>query len=150
MDILESLHVIFLVRPFHANLARAVLKEPKVYFFDSGLVQGDEGVKFENTCAVCLLKHAYFLQDAKGEMVDLHYLRTKDKQEVDFAVSRNGKLEQLIEVKLDISLSSALKYFVKKCPGTTGVQIVHNTRQEQQFGGISIVPAGAWLARLSA
>ena len=45
VDILESLCIIFLVRPFHANIARAVLKEPKAYFFDTGYVKGDEGLK---------------------------------------------------------------------------------------------------------
>jgi len=30
LDILEALYVIFLVRPYHRNVARAILKEPKV------------------------------------------------------------------------------------------------------------------------
>ena len=32
LQILETLHIVFLVRPFHHNIARALLKEPKVYF----------------------------------------------------------------------------------------------------------------------
>lgn len=151
IEILDSLHVIFLIRPFHTNVARAVLKEPKVYFYDTGFVQGDDGVKHENTCAVCLLKHVHFLQDAKGESMALHYIRTKDRQEVDFAISRDGVLDMLIEAKLsDASLSPALKYFAGKYPAASAVQIVHNLRQEQNVHGVSIVPAGRWLADLSA
>lgn len=151
MSILESLHIIFFVRPFHANVARAILKEPKVYFYDTGFVQGDDGVKYENTCAVCLLKHVHFLQDVKGESVALHYIRTKDRQEVDFAISRDGVLNLLIEAKLsDASPSPALKYFAGKYPVALAVQIVHNLRQEQHVHGVSIIPAGQWLADLSA
>lgn len=50
--------VVFTVRPYHHNIARAILKEPRVYFFDTGLVVGDEGAGFENACAAMLLKHA--------------------------------------------------------------------------------------------
>ena len=151
VDILESLHIVFLIRPFHINVARAILKEPKVYFYDTGFVQGPEGVKLENTCAVCLQKHVHFLQDVKGEAVALHYIRTKDRQEVDFAISRDGALNLLIEAKLsDASLSPALKYFAGKYPMASAVQIVHNLRQGQQVHGVSIMPAGQWLADLSA
>jgi len=151
IEILDSLHVIFLIRPFHTNVARAVLKEPKVYFYDTGFVIGDNGVKYENTCAVCLLKHVHFLQDARGESTALHYIRTKDRQEVDFAISRDGNLNVLIEAKLsDESVSPALKYFAGKCPDAGAVQIVKNLRQERNVHGVSIVPAGQWLADLSA
>jgi hypothetical protein len=60
IQILESLYIIFRVTPFSKNIARSILKEPKIYFFDTGLVQGDEGVQFENLVALCLLKHAYY------------------------------------------------------------------------------------------
>jgi predicted AAA+ superfamily ATPase len=151
VDILESLHIVFLVRPFHVNVARSVLKEPKLYFYDTGFLPEDEGIRFENTCAVCLLKHVQFLQDVKGEPVALHYIRTKDRREVDFAIARSGKLELCLEAKLsDAVLSPALKYFAKQQSGVSAVQLVHNVRQEQSRDGISIVPAGPWLAGLSA
>ena len=51
LEILESLHVVFVVRPYHRNIARALLKEPKVYLHDTGLVRGDDGARFENACA---------------------------------------------------------------------------------------------------
>ena len=40
IGILEALYVIFLVRPFHRQIARSILKEPKAYFYDSGFVKG--------------------------------------------------------------------------------------------------------------
>lgn len=151
VEILESLCIIFLLRPYHVNVARAVLREPKVYFFDSGYVRGDEGLKLENSCAVCLLKHTHFLQDTAGEEVSLNYIRTRDGREVDFAIVKGKKLSQLLEVKLaDDHPSPALRYFLARLPGTPACQLVHDLRREQYAAGIDIVSASRWLSDLSA
>jgi hypothetical protein len=151
IDLLENLCIVFPVRPFHANVARAVLREPKIYFYDSGFVKGNEGVRLENTCAVCLLKHVQYLQDTMGEDIDLHYIRTKDGREIDFALSRQGKVEQLIEIKLTEEVPTpSLRFFLKMLPDASALLLVHNLRREQQRDGISVLPAGQWLSRLSA
>jgi hypothetical protein len=151
VEILESLCIVFLVRPFHKNVARAVLREPKVYFYDSGYVKGDEGVKLENTCAVSLLKHVQYLQDIGGADFALHYIRTRDGREIDFAVSENAKLNRIIEVKLSEDRpTTALVYFLGKFPKVPAFQLVHNLKRETHVSGISIVSASRWLAELSA
>jgi predicted AAA+ superfamily ATPase len=151
VEILESLCIIFLIRPFHANIARAVLREPKVYFFDSGYVKGDDGLKLENTCAVCLLKHVQYLEDTAGENVSLCYVRTRDGKEVDFALCKEDRIVSLIEVKLtDNKPSSSLLYFHKRMPDAASLQIVQNLRQEESMAGVSVVSAGSWLSKLQA
>ncbi|RPJ08973.1 MAG: ATP-binding protein [Deltaproteobacteria bacterium] len=151
VEILESLCIIFLVRPFHTNVARAVLREPKVYFYDSGYVRGDEGIRLENSCAVCLLKHVHYLQDTAGEEVALYYVRTRDGREIDFAITTKNKLSQLIEVKLsDDQPTPALRFFLNMFPGVSACQLVHNLRREQHAAGIDIFNASKWLSDLSA
>jgi len=151
VEILENLCIIFLVRPYHTNVARAVLREPKIYFYDSGYVRGDDGLKLENTCAVCLLKHVQYLQDTKGAEITLNYIRTRDGREIDFAIARKGKVDQLIEVKLsDGNLSAGLRYFQAMLPGVSAFQLVHNLRREQSVAGADIVHAAKWLSDLSA
>ncbi len=151
IDILESLCIVFSLRPYHDSVARAVLRAPKIYLFDSGFVKGDEGVRLENTCAVSLLKHVQYLRDTAGEDIDLHYVRTKDGREIDFALSRQGKVEQLIEVKLSDDVPSAsLYYFLKRMPEASAYLLVHNLRRERQRDAVSVRLAGEWLARLSA
>jgi predicted AAA+ superfamily ATPase len=59
IDILEALYIVFRVTPFAKNIARSLLKKPKIYFFDTSLVKADAGVQFEYLVAVCLLKHVY-------------------------------------------------------------------------------------------
>jgi hypothetical protein len=151
IQILESLFIIFLVPPYHKNIARSILKEPKVYFYDTSFIEGDEGIKLENTCAVSLLKHVQFLYDTRGERINLHYLRTKNNKEVDFAVARNGELSQIIEVKLsDIRLSSSLKYFADRFKSVEAIQIVHNLKQNERRDGIDILRTSDWLNDLAA
>jgi len=151
VDILESLCIIFLVRPFHSNIARAILKEPKAYFFDSGYVKGDEGLRLENTCAVCLLKHVQYLQDTSGEDISLRYVRTRDGREVDFALCKENRITTIIEVKLtENKLTPSLLYFKERIPEVAAFQLVQNLRQEENIKGISIVPAGRWLSSLDA
>ena len=151
VEILESLYIIFLIRPFHRNIARSLLKEPKVYFYDTGFVQGDDGVHLENTIAVSLLKHVGYLQDTKGEVASLHYLRTKEGKEVDFAICKDNTILQLIEVKYaDDTISKNLRYFLEKLPDAEAIQLVHHLRHEQVIQKISLLSASQWLAGLSA
>ena len=129
----------------------ASLQTPKVYFFDTGLVRGDQGVRLENAVAGMLLKQAHFLQDSAGRAVNLHYIRTKDGAEVDFAFSESGDLKQLIECKLgDNKPHRALARFAGQFPDVDAVQLVYNLRQEEFRNGIMIADAANWLARLAA
>lgn len=151
LDILQALFIVFTVQPWHHNIARALLQSPKVYFFDTGLVRGDQGVRLENAVAGMLLKHVHFLQDAAGRAAGLHYIRTKDGAEVDFALSDEGKLTQMIECKwADNKPHRSLARFGGLFPDAETVQIVYSLRQEEFRNGIRITDAAHWLAGLSA
>ena len=57
------MYLVFSVRPYTKTIPRAVLKPPKVYFFDNGDVLAQEGARFENLVATSLLKRIHFLED---------------------------------------------------------------------------------------
>lgn len=136
--ILESLYIIFKVTPFSRNIARSILKEPKIYFFDTGLVKGDEGARFENTAALCLLKHIYGLVDFQGKPYALHYLRTKDRTEVDFCIVKENMPELLIEVKRsDPVPTKALVNFSNRYH-IPAIQLVLHLKREKKDKGIEI------------
>lgn len=139
IKILEALYIVFRVTPFAKNIARSLVKEPKLYFYDSGLVQGDIGIKLENFVAVCLLKHVYAKIDYEGKNYALHYLRTKDGVEVDFVLANNGLIEQMIEVKhQDKTLSKALLRFQQKY-NFKAIQLVQELRQERKEQNIEVL-----------
>ena len=151
LDILQALYIVFTVQPWHRNIARAILQTPKVYFFDTGLVRGDAGVRFENAVAAMLLKHAHFRQDAQGKDIGLHYIRTKDGAEVDFALSEEDRLTHLIECKLSDKVPHrALTRFANRFAEAEAVQIVYELRQEEHRAPVHILDAANWLRDLSA
>lgn len=139
IQILEALYIIFRITPYSNNIARSILKEPKIYFFDNGLVKGDQGVKFENFVATCLLKHIHAKIDYLAEDYSLHYLQTKERHEVDFALVHDGKVEKMIEVKTtNHSINHGLRYFHEKYH-IPALQVVKELKREKIEGGIEII-----------
>jgi len=57
LELLESLYIIFPVRPWHRNIARSILKEPKFYFFDTAMVLGDDGKKLSDSSRSLSFSH---------------------------------------------------------------------------------------------
>jgi predicted AAA+ superfamily ATPase len=148
LDIFEALFIVFRVTPYHHNIARSLLKEPKLYFYDTGMVKGDDGLRFENMMAVSLLKHVNAIEDYEGKRAALHYLRTKEKKEVDFALALEDQPTFIIEAKLSESdLAPSLRYFHEKY-GFPAVQVVRHLRQERMAGDIPIRRALNFLREL--
>ena len=151
LDILEALFIVFVVRPYHDNIARAVLQSPKVYFYDTGLVEGDEGLRFENLVATALLKQVQWQHDVQGKEAGLHYIRTKDGAEVDFVLSEKNQLTQLVECKLsDEKPHRALLRFAQEQAPMQAVQVVRNARHSYALGSIQIAAAPDYLMGLAA
>ena len=149
LDILEALFIVFIVRPWHRNIARATLQAPKVYFYDTGLVLGDAGLRFENAVACHLLKNVHWQQDTKGAAVDLHYIRTKDDAEVDFCLSEGDTLTHLVECKLsDAKPHRALARFAEQWPQAQAIQLVRECKAEADIGRLQIRDAAPWLLAL--
>jgi len=110
-----------------------------------------DGARFENAVAAILLKHVHFLQDARGQPAGLHYIRTKDGAEVDFALSNDKDLTHLIECKLsDNSPHRSLGGFAGRFPQAEAIQLVRDLRQEECRSAIRITDAALWLAGLAA
>ena len=148
IQILESIFVIFIVTPFSKNIARSLLKEPKIYFFDTALVQGDSGAILENLVAVSLLKAVFARVDNLAEECALHYLRTKDGKEVDFVIIKDHEIETMIEVKIsDQQISKTLCLFSEKYEKQS-VQLVQNIKNEYKKGTIQVRNAETYLSEL--
>lgn len=149
LSILENMYVVFKVTPFHKNIARATLKQPKYYFYDVARVEGDDGAKLENLAACSLLKECHFRQDCLGEGWSLSYLGKKGGGEIDFLVTNNSKPTHAIEVKLsDDTPSKGFLTFAKDlAPEVKKIQLVKNLRREKTYPNqIEIRSISKWLA----
>jgi len=149
LQILENLYIIFPVRPYHKNIARSLLKESKYYLYDTGAVDGNLGAKLENTVACALLRELHFIEDTTGRRAALHYLRDKEKNEVDFLPVIDNKPLMMIEVKADDdSFSPSLTRFYNFLKAAKPIQLVHNLRQKKVKGPLSMLPAHKFLRDL--
>lgn len=147
LEVLERMYLVFTVPPLTRDLPRAVRKPPKVYFFDTGDVVGDEGARFENVVATALLKRLHYLEDKFGYRYELRYLRDKEGREVDFVILRENSVHELIECKYgDTTPSSHLRYYAEKLKPRHVYQVVARPTQRLSAGPISIVDAREFLA----
>ncbi len=108
LNILEKSEIIFYLRPYSNNLLKRVVKTPKVYFFDAGLVSAltkysspeilqngsINGAIFENFI-VSEIKKSYM---NSGKEPYMYYYRDKDKREIDLILEEDGLLHP-IEIK---------------------------------------------------
>ena len=146
LQILEDLYILFPVRPYHQNITRSILKESKYYLYDTGAVEGDFGAKLENTVAVALLRELHFIEDTTGSRVALHYLRDKEKREVDFLCLVDNNPLLLIEVKVsDDTFSPSLFRFHQYLSEAEPYQIVYNLKHKKSKGPVKMLPVHEFL-----
>lgn len=124
VDLLTRLHFGFIVRPWFANVTKALRKEPKWFLRDwSGIA--DDGARAETLVACHLLKAVEAWTDLGLGDFDLRYLRDKLKREVDFLVVRDRRPWFLVEVKAaDTALSQALAHFQRQTQAAHAFQAV--------------------------
>jgi len=149
LQILENLYMVFPVRPYHKNIGRAILKEPKYYFYDPGLIKRSIGAQIENIAACALLKELHFVEDVYGLETSINYIKNKQGKEIDFYIRVEDK-QFLIEVKSnDDSLSSNFKIFDRYLPEAKKIQLVDEIKKEKTYPDkTEIRKLSSWLADL--
>jgi len=152
VDLLGRLHFGFLIRPWFANVAKSLRKEPKWFLRDwSGI--DDPGIRAETLVACHLLKAVEGWTDLGLGRFELRYLRDKMKREVDFLVVRDRKPWFLVEVKTaERRLSPALAHFQAAIKAPHAFQVVADLPYVDAdcFAehGPLVVPARTFLSQL--
>ena len=124
VEVLRSLHLGFLVRPWFKNVSRSLRKEPKWFLRDWSSID-DAGARAETFVGCQLLKAVEAWTDLGLGKFDLGYLRDKEQHEVDFLVTRDGKPWFLVEVKQrEGPLSPSLEYFQAQLKAPFAFQVV--------------------------
>ena len=153
IDVLTAYYHCFIIKPWSRNIARSLLKDPKIYLWDWSIID-DSGAKLENFVASHLLKAVHFWNDTGLGKYDLHFLRDKDKKEVDFVVIKDDKPWFLVEVKSSgkESLSKNLYNFQQQTGAKHAFQVVFDLPYVEQdcFQHTQpiIVPAQTFLSQL--
>jgi predicted AAA+ superfamily ATPase len=150
--LLTQLSYCFTLRPWTKNISRTIAKEPKIFLTDwSGIT--DLGKRNENFIACSLLKAVEGWNDTGLGDFSLHYIRTKEKREVDFLITSDGQPWTLIEAKTsDTHLSPQLEYFQKMLGAPHALQTVINLPYENidcfSLKTPAVVPAQTLLSQL--
>ena len=84
------------------------------------------------------MKHVYAVNDYFEKPCTLNYLRTKDKAEVDFCITKRLTPELMIEVKLSHeNLGKSIINFNRRY-SIPGIQLVLNLKHERKERNIEI------------
>jgi hypothetical protein len=145
----ERLFYLFRVPPYAGKLARAIRKDRKAYLWDWSELE-DEGVKFENLIASHLLKWCDFAENFGFPPLSLHFVRDKDKHEVDFLMTLEKKPWILIETKLSETRPGPwLDYFGDRLGVKHRLLVVRERLPRNgNAGGIRVMDAASFLACL--
>jgi len=103
LNFLEKTYICFLLKPFFKNKRKEIVKNPKIYFLDTGLrnsVVRDFRRLKERPDSGALLENAVFMQ-LKKQGLELKYWRDKQRRELDFVIDEPA-LKIGFEVKLSI------------------------------------------------
>lgn len=117
LGILETLGLIFYLRPYSNNMLKRTIKTPKLYFTDCGLAVyltkwsspetlesgAMNGAIFENYVVSEIVKSYY----NAGKEPYLYYYRDKDAREIDVIMESDGQLHP-IEIKKSASPNNSM------------------------------------------
>jgi len=114
--ILEQTYIIKLIRPYSRNIRSELSKTPKVFFFDSGIMQILWLKSLQKEIIGNVFETSIFSELVKKYgRENIRFWRTKDKKEIDFIIEKGNRVIPA-EVKINfhkVNLS-AVKFFVKK------------------------------------
>ncbi len=108
MGILETLGIIFYLHPFSNNMLKRLVKTPKYYFYDTGLVayltKWSSPETLENGAMNGAILENYVVSEIRksylnsGKEPFMYYYRDKDAREIDIVLEHDGELNP-IEIK---------------------------------------------------
>lgn len=124
LNYLKELYYLFEIKPYHKSISRALKKEGKIYLWDYSEIQ-NEAARFENLVACHLLKTCHYWSDTGEGKFELFYIRNKEKQEIDFLITKDKIPWLPVEAKLnECEPSPHWKKFLPYLACQNAVQIV--------------------------
>lgn len=110
LEYLEGSFMIRVLRPFHQNIKKRLVKSPKVYIRDTGLLHSligiDSMVQLQNRIEIGSSWEGFVIEQiiaSKGEEYEYFFYRTHQGAECDLLLVKNGEVQRAIEIKNTLS-----------------------------------------------
>jgi predicted AAA+ superfamily ATPase len=151
LSILEASYVIYLLHPYSININKQMIKMPKMYFYDTGVLCNLLGIKSVDDLAVHFAYGSIFenlvineflkSQCNQGERKNIYFLRDSKGHEVDCLIpSENGNF--LCEIKSSATFNKSfvdnIAYYKEMDTKAKGV-VVYNGNQDFEFKGVNVI-----------
>jgi len=131
LSVLEASYIIYLLKPYYKNFGKRIIKNPKMYFYDTGLVSSLLGITsaeqienfymrgalFENFVVSELLKRRLFA----GKTDELYFWRDSNGIEIDVIEEDNLEIKAY-EIKASETMNTAFFSNIKKIKELTGLK----------------------------
>lgn len=152
IGILESSFIIYLLRPHFKNFNKTLIKRPKIYFYDTGLVCSLLGISSVEQLPLHPLRGALFeslvvtelvkQRTNAGKPVNLYYWRDKTGHEVDIVID-NGLSLVPVEIKAGKTVNNEffgnITYWNKLSGATSGYIAYAGNQIEERSTGINVM-----------
>ena len=105
---MEASGLVYLLKPYHNNLTKRLVKTPKLYFLDTGLCsylcRWESPKTLENSMMSGAMLETYVISEILksyynlGKRPSIYYYRDKDTKEIDIILFNDGKVHP-VEIK---------------------------------------------------
>jgi predicted AAA+ superfamily ATPase len=147
----EQFFLIFSIPPWTREIARAIQKERKIYLWDSARIK-NPAARLENMVALELYRALTIWNDMGWGRFTLHFIKNKEKQEVDFLIADENKPLLLIETKLSDTQPSAALLKFQSALNVPAVQLTNRAGGYRLLTSsgqpILIAPSWQWVCAL--
>jgi len=152
LTILEASYLVFFLQPFHQNFSKRLIKNPKLYFYDTGLACSLLGLEKEDQIDTHYLKGALYeniviLEVLKGRINqglsgNLYFWRDQTGHEVDL-IAEWGGIIKAIEIKTNATFQPGfvknINYFCTLSPQARGY-LIYMGQEEGVYVNNTLVP----------
>jgi predicted AAA+ superfamily ATPase len=151
LGVLERFYLLFSISTWTSKIARAIRKERKTYLLNYAVIRNPAS-RFENMVAMELLRAVSNWNDIGHGSFSLHFIRNKEKREVDFLIADGRRPVLLVETKISGTQASPDLIKFQQRLGVPAVQLTNEGEDfrilRNEGERILIAPAWQWLARL--
>ena len=153
LGLLENSYILYLLQPWHNNLNKRIVKSPKLYFTDTGLLCHLLGLKSVTALKTCrqygFLFENWVISEVKknrtnaGQNDGLYYFRDNVGNEVDLITEKNGE-PFAVEIKASVNFKPdmlhGLNYWRKNQPAGFSALLYAGKTNELVNDQLGIVP----------